>query len=166
MTLIYKFFIISYFIGLELKNQIRHSSWLIEWESREEAMPLEIDPWALMRWIQPIMAFYYNQQMTQGFMRCSPMWMAKWTRNRCSTRPELEDSEPHRTQARVGRTRLKWETRCIMATSWKISDRATPASKMWTISKLSNTMEGSHSTKWTTRTSPTQVTETEQALSA
>lgn len=129
-------------------------------------MQLVIDHWVLMRWIPHIMAFSSNQPMTQGFMRCFPMSTVKWTRSRCSTRPELVVLELLKTQAKEDKIRHKWEILCIMATSWKTSDKAMLDNKMWIISKHSSTMEDSHLTKWTTRTSPTRAIETEPAPSA
>lgn len=127
-------------------------------------MQLVIDLWALMRWTQLIMVFSSSLLMTQEFMRCSLMLMVRSLKNnKCSTRQELVVSEILKPQTKDNRTKHKWETPCIMVTSWKTSDKAMLANKMWIISKLSSIKEDNHLSKWTIRTSPTQVTEMEPA---
>jgi len=113
-----------------------------------------------MKWTQPIMVYCSNPLMIQGFMRCYHMLMARWTRNnRCSIRPESEDLVIHRIPTKGLRIKHKWETPCIMETSWRISGKAMLDNKAWTISILNSIMEANHSNKWTTRTSPKRVTE-------
>ena len=130
-------------------------------------MQLVTDLSALMRWTLPIMVFSSNQQMTQGSMRCYLMLMVRSIRSRCSTKPELVVLVHLKTQAKeVTKIRHKWGTRCIMATSWKTSDKVMLDNKMWTISKLSSIMEDSLLTKLIIRILLIRVTEMEQALLA